>query len=233
MATRSVATVFGGSGFLGEYIVKRLAAQGHVVRVAVRRPALANNLRPMGQVGQIVPWFASVSDEASVAGAVDGAQHVVNLVGILSERRRGDFTRVHAEGAGRIARLSRAAGVGSLVHMSAMGAAADSPSAYGTSKHAGEEAVRAAFEEAVILRPSIVFGPRDSFFNRFAAMSRLAPVMPVFCGDTRFQPVFAGDIADAAMVGLTDRSRAGLTYELGGPKVWTFRELLAWILAEL
>ncbi len=233
MAARSIATVFGGSGFLGRYVVKRLAAQGHVVRIAVRRPALANEMRTMGDVGQIVPLFASLSDDASVATAVDSADIVVNLVGILAEGTRGDFTRVHAEGAGRIARLAKAAGAGSLVQVSAIGASKDSPSAYGTSKQAGEEAVLAAFPEAVILRPSIVFGPEDAFFNRFAGMSRLAPVMPVFCGDTRFQPVYAGDVADAVIAALGNPALRGKIIELGGPRVWKFRELLVWMLAEL
>ena len=233
MAARSVATLFGGSGFLGRYMVKRLAAQGHVVRIAVRQPALANEMRPMGQVGQVVPLFASLTDEASVARAVEGADLVVNLVGILAESRRGDFERIHVEGARRIARLSAAAGAGALVQVSAIGASADSPSAYGTSKLAGEDAVRDAFAGAVVLRPSIVFGPEDAFFNRFAAMSRLVPFMPVFCGDTRFQPVYVGDVADAAVAALADPSARGRIFELGGPRVWSFRELLAWMLSEL
>ncbi len=233
MAARSVATLFGGSGFLGRYMVKRLAAQGHVVRIAVRQPARANEMRPMGQVGQVVPLFASLTDEASVARAVEGADLVVNLVGILAESRRGDFARIHVEGAGRVARLSAAAGAGALVQVSAIGASADSPSAYGTSKMAGEEAVRDAFPGAVVLRPSIVFGPEDAFFNRFAAMSRLVPFMPVFCGDTRFQPVYVGDVADAAVAALADPSTRGRIFELGGPRVWSFRELLAWMLSEL
>jgi len=233
MAEGSIATVFGGSGFLGRYVVKRLAAEGHVVRIAVRRPALANEMRPMGRVGQVVPLFASLSDEASVASAVAGADVVVNLVGILAEGRQGDFMRVHAEGAARIARLSQAAGARALVQVSAIGASPDSPSAYGTSKHAGEQAVREAFPSAIVLRPSIVFGPEDKFFNRFAAMSRLVPVMPVFCGDTRFQPVYVGDVADAVIAVLGDAAHTGRTFELGGPRVWSFRELLAWILTEL
>ncbi len=233
MAARSVATLFGGSGFLGRYMVKRLAAQGHVVRIAVRQPALANEMRPMGQVGQVVPLFASLTDEASVARAVEGADLVVNLVGILAEGRRGDFERIHVEGAGRVARLAAAAGARALVQISAIGASADSPSAYGTSKLAGENAVRDAFPGAVVLRPSIVFGPEDAFFNRFAAMSRLVPFMPVFCGDTRFQPVYVGDVADAAVAALADPSTRGGIFELGGPRVWSFRELLAWMLAEL
>ena len=233
MSTRSVATVFGGSGFLGRYIVKRLAARGDVVRVTVRNPARANVLRPMGRVGQVVPLFASITDDASVTRAVEGAGTVINLVGLLSESKQGDFTRIHAEGAGRVAQAARAAGAVSFVQMSAIGASPDSPSDYGTSKFAGEEAVRAAFAEAIVLRPSIVFGAEDAFFNRFAAMSRLAPVMPVFCGDTRFQPVYAGDVADAVIAALGNPDFAGGTFELGGPKVWRFRELLSWMLVEL
>ena len=233
MTTRNVATVFGGSGFLGRYIVKRLAARGDVVRVAVRNPARANVLRPMGRVGQVVPMFASITDDASVARAVEGAATVVNLVGLLSESRRGEFTRIHAQGAGRVAEAARMAGSASFVQMSAIGAGPDSPSFYGTSKFAGEEAVRAAFAESIVLRPSIVFGAEDAFFNRFAAMSRLAPVMPVFCGDTRFQPVYAGDVADAVIACLGNPDFAGGTFELGGPRIWRFRDLLAWMLGEL
>jgi uncharacterized protein YbjT (DUF2867 family) len=232
MTTRSVATVFGGSGFLGRYVVRRLASQGHVVRVAVRNTARANNLRPMGQVGQVVPLFASLTDEATVARAVEGAELVVNLVGILAENRKGDFDRLHAEGASRIARSAATAGVGRMVHMSAIGAAADSPSAYGRSKAAGEAAVLSAFPGATILRPSLVFGPEDNFFNRFAAITRVSPVMPVFSGDTRMQPVYAGDVADAVRRVLVDHGTMGQVFELGGPKVWTFRELLGFILQE-
>lgn len=233
MATRSVATVFGGSGFLGRYIVRRLTAEGHVVRVAVRDPTRANPLRVMGRVGQVVPLYASLTDEATVARAVEGAQIVVNLVGILAEGRPGDFTRIHADGAGRVARLASVSGALRLVQMSAIGADPDSPAAYGRSKAAGEAAVRTAFPGATILRPSLVFGPEDSFFNRFGAMARLSPVMPVFSGDTRMQPVYAGDVADAVRAVVADHAPAGGLYELGGPKVWTFRELLAWMMAEM
>jgi NADH dehydrogenase len=232
MATRNVATVFGGSGFIGRYVVKRLAQKGFVVRVAVRDPEAALFLKTAGAVGQIVPLFAAVDNEATVHRAVEGASAVVNLVGILSEGRSGDFQRIHAEGAGRIARLAAATGVERLVHLSAIGADPASPSAYGTSKAAGEAAVRAAFPTATILRPSIVFGPEDRFFNRFAALARLSPVMPVIAGDTRLQPVYVGDVADAIMAVLARRDAAGHTYELGGPRVWTFRELLAYILQE-
>ena len=232
MTTRSVATVFGGSGFIGRYVVKRLAAQGHVVRVAGRDPELAQSLRPMGRVGQIVPLFAPLGHEDAVRRAVDGAQLVVNLVGILAEAKPGQFMAVHAEGAGRVARLASAAGAERLVQISAIGASADSPSGYGRSKAAGEAAVRAAFPGAVVLRPSLVFGAEDKFFNRFAGMARVLPVMPVISGDSRFQPVYVGDVADAVLAGLSRDDTAGRTYELGGPEVLTFRAILAWILKE-
>ncbi len=230
MATRSVATVFGGSGFIGRYVVKRLAHRGHIVRVAVRDPERALFLKTTGSVGQVVPLYSSIVDETSVQRAVEGADFVVNLVGILAERRAGDFMRVHAEGAGRVARLAAGAGVSRLVHVSAIGASADSPSQYGKSKAAGEAAVRAGFAGAAILRPSLVFGPEDHLFNRFGAMARMLPVMPVLCGDTKFQPVYVGDVADAALAALTRADAAGATYELGGPRVWQFRELLAYVL---
>jgi NADH dehydrogenase len=232
MQTRSVATVFGGSGFIGRYIVKRLAAKGHVVRVAVRDPEAAAFLKTMGGVGQIVPLAASVTDDAAVARAVAGADIVVNTVGILVERRPGDFTRLQADGAGLVARLAAAAGVAQLVHLSAIGADAASPSRYASSKAAGEAAVRAAFPAAVILRPSLVFGPEDQFFNRFGAMASLSPALPVISGATRFQPVYVGDVADAVMAALADPAAAGRIFELGGPRIWTFRELLEWILRE-
>ena len=232
MATRSVATVFGGSGFIGRYLVKRLAQAGHVVRVASRNPDRAGLLRPMGVVGQIVPLYASLSSPADVARAVDGADFVVNLIGILSEGRAGDFKRLQEEGAGRIATAAASAGVQRLVQISAIGADPGSPSRYAQTKAAGEQAVRAAMPAATVLRPSIVFGPEDQFFNRFAAMTQFSPVMPVIAGDTRFQPVYVCDVADAIMAGLTRSDTAGRVFELGGPKVWTFRELLAWIVAQ-
>ena len=232
MATRNVATVFGGSGFLGRYVVQRLAAAGYTTRAAVRDPEGAMFLRPMGRVGQIVPLYASLANEATIARAVEGADLVVNLVGILAERRAGDFNRIQAEGAGRVAALSAAAGVSRLAHISAIGADPQSPSAYGRSKAAGEAAVRAAMPGAVILRPSLVFGPEDQFFNRFAAIGAMLPIMPVICGGTRMQPVYVGDVADAVMVGLTDPAASGKTFELGGPAVLTFREILSFILKE-
>jgi NADH dehydrogenase len=230
MATRDVATVFGGSGFLGRYVVKRLAAAGHIVRVAVRDPEGAMFLRPMGRVAQIVPLYCSLTDETTVQRAVEGASLVVNMVGILAERRPGDFNRMHAEGAGRIARLAAASGVSRMVHVSAIGADAASPSLYGKSKAAGEAAVLAAFPHASIVRPSLVFGQEDQFFNRFAAMAQILPIMPVIAGDTKMQPVYVGDVADAIMAALTGADAGGQIYELGGPRVLTFREILAYIL---
>jgi NADH dehydrogenase len=229
-ATRQVATVFGGSGFIGRYVVKRLAQRGYVVRVAVTDPEAALFLKPNGAVGQIVPLYATVTQPALVARAVQGADLVVNLVGILAERRAGDFERLQHQGAAEIARAAAAAGVGSLVQVSAIGADPASPSHYAASKGRGEAAVRAAFPAAVILRPSLVFGPEDQFYNRFAGLAQLSPIMPVIAGESRFQPVFVGDVADAVLAGLDQPAAAGGLYELGGPTVYSFREILAYIL---
>jgi uncharacterized protein YbjT (DUF2867 family) len=232
MATRSVATVFGGSGFIGRYVVKRLAHKGFVVRVAVRDTERALFLKPMGAVGQVVPLYASLTNAATVHRAVDGADLVVNTVGILAEQRSGEFHRIHAEGAGLVAKLSAGAGVARLVHISAIGADPGAASHYAASKGVGEALVREAFPGVTILRPSLVFGPEDNLFNRFAGMARLLPFMPVICGDTQFQPVYVGDVADAVMAALIRSDTAGAIYELGGPRVWRFRELLAYILRE-
>jgi NADH dehydrogenase len=228
MATRNVATVFGGSGFIGRYVVKRLAHKGYVVRVAVRDPEAALFLKPMGAVGQVVPLFASVTNEATVQRAVDGADVVVNCVGIL----HGDFQAIHVEGAGLIGRLAAAAGVVRLLHLSAIGAREDAPSKYAATKGMGERLLREAFPAATILRPSLVFGPEDNLFNRFAAMARMLPFMPVICGDTQFQPVYVGDVADAVMAALARPDAAGAVYELGGPRAWSMREILAYVLKE-
>jgi len=229
LSERILAVVFGGSGFLGRYIVKRLAAAGYVVRVAVRNVQAAGGLRPMGDVGQIVPLYAPVGEEALVARAVQGAEVVINLTGILAEHRKGDFMRTHAEGAGRIARLAASAKARRMIHVSAIGADAASPSLYAQSKAAGEANVLAAFPGAVILRPSIIFGPEDNFFNRFAGMAAISPVIPITGGHARFQPVYAGDVADAALAALRQASE-GKTYELGGPEVKTFKELIEFML---
>jgi uncharacterized protein YbjT (DUF2867 family) len=227
--TRRVATVFGGSGFIGRYVVKRLAQRGYVVRVAVTDPEAALFLKPAGTVGQIVPLYANVTSDGLVERAVEGAEVVVNLVGVLSEKRRGDFDALQHLGAGRVARLSAAAGVGKLVQVSAIGADPDSPSGYASSKGSGERAVREAFPAATILRPSLVFGQEDAFFNRFGVIAQLSPVMPVISGPTRMQPVFVADVADAAMAAIQRPDAGGTIYELGGPRVWTFRELLQYI----
>lgn len=228
--TRAVATVFGGSGFIGRYVVKRLAQRGYIVRVAVTDPEGALFLKTAGAVGQVVPLYASVAVPALVARAVEQASIVVNLVGILAERRAGDFERLQHEGAAEVARAAAAAGVARLVHVSAIGADPDSPSLYASSKGRGEAAVRAAYPAATILRPSLVFGPEDQFYNRFAALARLSPVMPVIAGDSRFQPVYVGDVADAVMAALDRDDARGVTYELGGPAVYRFRDILAYIL---
>jgi NADH dehydrogenase len=233
MDQRSVATVIGGSGFIGRYVVKRLAAAGHVVRVAVRDPERAMFLRPMGRVGQIVPLFANLSADATLVRAIEGASVVINLVGILAEKRPGDFARLQAEGAGRVARLASAHGVAHLIQMSAIGASADSPALYARTKAQGETLVREQFGRAVVLRPSLVFGPEDQFFNRFAALARMSPIMPVIAGESRFQPVYVADVADAVMAALSKPEAAGVTYELGGPRIMTFREILGWILAQV
>lgn len=232
MATRRVATVFGGSGFIGRYVVKRLALEGFVVRVAVRDPEGALFLKPMGAVGQVVPLYASVMNEGTVHRAVVGAEVVVNLVGALTESRTASFQAVHTEGAERIARLAAACGVRRLAHISAIGADPNSPSRYGSTKGKAEQAVLAAFPTATILRPSIVFGAEDKFFNRFAAIARISPFMPVISGGTRMQPVFVGDVADAVLAALESDAAMGKIYELGGPRVWTFREILAFILKQ-
>jgi uncharacterized protein YbjT (DUF2867 family) len=232
MATRRVATVFGGSGFIGRYVVKRLAHQGYVVRVPVRDPEAALFLKPMGAVGQVVPLYASVTNEPTVHRAIEGAEIVVNLVGVLTESPTASFQAIHAGGSERIARIAAASGAGRLIQISAIGADPSSPSRYAATKGEAEQAVLAAFPEATILRPSLVFGLEDKFFNRFAEIARLAPFMPVISGDTKMQPVFVIDVADAVMAALGSPATRGKIYELGGPRVWTFREILGFILKE-
>ncbi len=232
MASRKVATVFGASGFIGRHVVKRLAAAGWVVRAAMRDTEAGAFLRPLGDVGQIVPLYAPLDNEAALRRAIAGATCVINLVGILAERRRGDFDRVQHQGAARIATLAAEAGVRALVHVSAIGADPKAASQYARSKGLGEAAVRAAFPAATILRPSIVFGPEDGFFNRFGAMAAQLPFLPVIEGETKFQPVYVGDVADAVMAAIDRPELAGATYELGGPEVRSFRDLLAYINAE-
>lgn len=251
--SQRIVTVFGGSGFIGRHVVRRLAQEGAQVRVAVRDPETANYLRLMGGIGQIVPVPTDISDPASVARALDGADQAVNLVGILFEAGKQRFQRVHTDAAACIADASQTAGVRQLVHVSAIGADAKSDALYARTKGLGEKAVKKAYPKATILRPSIVFGPEDGFFNLFAGMSRLAPALPVFgCpawpkvsvfsnkglfnldfygdGGTKFQPVYVGDVADAVMTTLVSPETAGKVYELGGPTVYSSRELMSLML---
>lgn len=228
-----LAVVFGGSGFIGRNVVRELAKRGWRVRVAVRRPHLAQFLRPMGYVGQIQLAQANVRYRESIAEAVKGADAVVNLVGILSQRGAQRFAAVQTAGARAIAECAAAAGVKSLVHVSAIGAGPAAGSLYARSKGEGEKAVREAFPAATIMRPSIVFGPEDDFFNRFAAMAASTPFTPlplIGGGATRFQPVYVDDVADAICAALENPQCAGRVYELGGPRVYTFRELMELIL---
>ncbi|NWH08136.1 MAG: complex I NDUFA9 subunit family protein [Alphaproteobacteria bacterium] len=228
--TERIVTVFGGSGFLGRHTVRALAKAGFRIRVAVRRPHAALFLKPMGDVGQIELIHADVTDAAQVAKALRGATHAVNLVGILAESWSRSFDTIHAEAAGHIAGAAKAAGVQHLTHVSALGASSTSPSAYARSKAQGEANLREAFPNAVILRPSVVFGPEDEFFNRFANMARYFPVLPLIGGGkTRFQPVFVGDVAQAVVSTLRDKALAGETFELGGPKIYRFSEIIALI----
>jgi NADH dehydrogenase len=225
-----IVTVFGGSGFLGRHIVQALAKRGWRIRVAVRKPDLAGFLQPLGRVGQIHAVAANLRVKSSVIAAAHGSTAIVNLVGVLAESGRQSFDAVHGFGAGAVADAARELGAG-LVHMSAIGADPDSPSAYGRSKAAGEAAVRERVPPAAILRPSVVFGPEDRFFNRFAEIARMAPIMPVFGAATRLQPVFVGDIAEAVARILDGGGRPATTYELGGPDIKTMREIEAYVLA--
>lgn len=223
----ALATVFGGSGFVGRHTVRALARKGFRIRAAVRRPDLAGHLQPMGGVGQIHAVQANLRYPDSVARAVEGARVVVNLVGVLSPSGRQSFDAVHVEGARAVAKAARAAGAACMVHVSAIGADANSPGYYGASKAAGEAAVLAEFPGAVILRPSIIFGPEDEFFNRFAAMAAQGPLLPLVGGGrTKFQPVYVGDVAAAILAVAEGKAKPGTVYELGGPEVQTFRRLL-------
>ncbi|MEM9591472.1 MAG: complex I NDUFA9 subunit family protein, partial [Pseudomonadota bacterium] len=221
----NLVTIFGGSGFIGRYIARRMAKAGWRVRVAVRRPNEALFVKPYGAVGQVEPVLCNIRDDASVAAALHGADAVVNCVGILAEAGKNTFDAVQAEAPARIARLAADNGVDSMVHVSAIGADAEAASDYARTKAAGEAAVLEHMPDAVILRPSIVFGPEDQFFNRFAGMTRLGPALPVVGGDTRFQPVFVDDVAKAAVQGVLGEADPGI-YELGGPDVATFRALM-------
>jgi uncharacterized protein YbjT (DUF2867 family) len=226
----TLITVYGGSGFLGRHVVRALAKRDYRIRVAVRRPDLAFHLQPLGRVGQIHSVQANLRNAASVEAAARDASAVINLVGILFERGRQKFDAVHALGAEQVALAAKAHGA-RLVHVSAIGADEASPAQYARSKAAGERLVKAAQPDAIIMRPSIIFGPEDNFFNRFATMATLSPALPLIGGGTtKFQPVFVGDIAEAIADAVDGKLRAGTTYELGGPEVCTFKELLQFIL---
>src|SRR5262245_29228838 len=223
--TETLAAVYGGSGFLGRHVVRALAKRGYRIRVAVRRPELAGFLQPLGRVGQIHAVQANLRYPESVEAAARDADVLVNLVGILFERGRQSFDAVQAEGAGTVARIAEANGA-RMVHVSALGADEHSPAQYARTKAEGEQRVLAAAPEATIVRPSIVFGPEDDFFNKFAAMARLSPVLPlVGGGHTRFQPVFAGDVGSAVATAVDGNAKGGTIYELGGPDVQTFKQL--------
>lgn len=227
---QKIATVFGGTGFIGRQVVRELARAGYVVKVATRIPERAYFLKPCGHVGQIVPFACDYGEPASIAAAVDGANVVVNCIGILYEKKRGAFEKAHVRIPEEIARACKKSKVKRFVHISALGADKGT-SKYAKTKLAGEKAIKKAFGKVTIIRPSVVFGPDDSFFNMFAEMSRYVPVLPLIGGGkTKFQPVYVGDIADAVMAAITipdlgDQSPCGQTYELGGPETVSFEEI--------
>ncbi|MGB3834355.1 MAG: complex I NDUFA9 subunit family protein [Mesorhizobium sp.] len=226
LQTPKLVVVFGGSGFVGRHVVRALAKRGYRIRAACRRPDLAGHLQPLGNVGQIQPVQANLRVRWSVDNAVQGADHVVNLVGILHESGRQRFTAVHEFGARAVAEAARAVGAG-LTHVSALGADPNSASVYARTKGRGERAVAETVKDAVIFRPSINFGPEDGFFNRFANMARYSPVLPLIGGGaTKFQPVYVADVAEAIASSVDDAIERGRIYELGGPEVLTFRECL-------
>lgn len=226
-----LVTVYGGSGFIGRHVVRALARRGFRIRVAVRRPDLAGHLQPLGAVGQISPVQANLRYPDSVRHAAEGAEILINCVGILTETGRQKFDSVQGRGAETVARA--AADVGArMIHISAIGANAEGEALYARSKAAGEAGVLRQKPDAVILRPSVVFGPEDGLFNRFAALAQMSPIMPLIGGgETRFQPVFAGDVAEAVMAAVDGRTTAGATYELGGPAVKSMKEIIEFVLA--
>jgi uncharacterized protein YbjT (DUF2867 family) len=227
---RRLITVFGGAGFLGRHIVRRLAHDGWIIRVASRDRERPQFLKIYGDPGQVVPIIADVTRAESVIPAMIDADAVINLVGILAPRGRNTFDAVHTQGAANVAAAARDAGAKRLIQLSAIGADPESPSVYARTKAAGERAARSAFPDVTILRPSVVFGPEDDFFNRFARMARMMPVLPTF--ESKVQPVYVGDVADAAIKVLDDPATKGRTYELGGPRVMTYREVMEIVLKE-
>ena len=227
--TDRLVTIFGGSGFIGRHVVRALAREGWRIRVACRRPDLAGHLQPSGRVGQIHAVQATLRFPASVAAAVRGADAVVNLVGILTETGRQRFDAVQGFGARVVARAAKEAGVKQFVQMSALGADAQSDSVYARTKAEGEAAAFEYFPDAIVLRPSIVFGPEDQFFNRFAALARLLPALPLVGAETHFQPVYVGDVAQAVVRALGGQAKPGAVYEIGGPETKSFRELVQYV----
>jgi NADH dehydrogenase len=226
----TLVTVFGGSGFLGRNVVRALAKRGYRIRVAVRRPELAGHLQPLGRVGQIHPVQANLRYPGSVEAAMRDSEVAINLVGVLTEGGAQTFEAVQANGAETIAKTAAAVGA-RMVHVSAIGADENSPSAYGRTKAAGEKAVLAAVPSATIMRPSVVFGPEDQFTNRFAALARMLPFLPVVGGgETRLQPAYVGDVASAVADAVDGKTKPGAIYELGGPEVLTMREIMEIIL---
>jgi len=223
---KGLVTIFGGSGFLGRYAARQLVQAGWQVRIACRRPGLAGDARLAGTPGWVDVVQANIRNRASIARAVDGADAVVNLVGILHEAGKQTFQSEQATGAKNVAEVAKEAGIERFVQVSAIGADAGSKSNYARTKAEAEAAVREAIPSAVILRPSVVFGPEDDFFNRFAAMTRISPALPAIGGgSTKLQPVYAGDVADAIAAAVTREDAAGKTYELGGPRTYTFNEI--------
>ena len=252
--TARLVTIFGGSGFLGRHLVQRLVRTGATIRVCTRDPEKAHMLRPLGDVGQIVPWAADIRRPETVAHAVADADACVNLVGVLYERGKSTFEAVHVDGATTVANAAAAAGCDHLVQVSALGASLDSDSKYARSKAAGEAAVLGAFPKATILRPSVVFGPEDSFFNMFASLTSFSPALPVIgapCppklkrddagkmtldlfgdGGPKMQPVYVGDVVDAITQSLNGHTHEGKTYSLGGPTVYSFKDLMTLVLTQ-
>jgi len=220
-----IVTIYGGSGFVGRYIARRLAKAGWRIRVAVRRPNEAMHVKPCGAVGQVEPILCNIRDDASVRCAMQGADVVINCVGTFDRKGRNNFDAVQHEGAERIARLAAEEGVARLVHISAIGADEDAESEYCKTKALGEQGVQTHFPNAVILRPSVIFGTEDGFFNRFASITRFGPVLPIVGGDTLFQPVYVDDVAQAAAMGAEGKAASGI-YELGGPEAASFRSLM-------
>ncbi len=229
----TLITVYGGSGFLGRHVVRALAKRDYRIRVAVRRPDLAFHLQPLGRVGQIHAVQANLRDAASVDAAARGAHVLINLVGLLEEGGRQRFDSIHSFGAEQVALAANAHGAG-MVHVSAIGADENSPAAYARTKAVAERLVLAAQPQALIMRPSVMFGPEDDFFNRFAALARISPVLPLIGGGmTKFQPAFVGDVAQAIAEAVEGKLRAGTIYELGGPEIRTFKELMQYMLATI